>query len=131
MNRKNLSSFLPPSLPSFLPPDKVKDNLKDGTPVCVRKLNIRLRKSHLFAAEIVQQIYFYASVIMFKSGLYLVAQTVKNCPTMWETWVLSLDWEDPLEKEMATHSTILALRIPWTEEPGKLPSTRFQRVRHD
>ena len=46
-------------------------------------------------------------------------------------WVLSVDWEDPLEKEMATHSTILALRIPWTEEPGKLPSTRLQRVRHD
>jgi len=86
----------------------VKDKLKDGTPVCVRKVNIRLRKSHLFAAEIVQQIYFYASVILFKSGLYLVAQTVKSCSSMWETWVLSLDWEDPLEKEMATHSSTLA-----------------------
>ena len=48
----------------------------------------------------------------------LVAQTVKNLPTMWETQVQSLDWEDPLEKEMATHSSILAWRIPWTEEPG-------------
>ena len=48
----------------------------------------------------------------------LVAQTVKHLPTMWETRVWSLGWEDPLEKEMATHSSILAWRIPWTEEPG-------------
>ena len=52
----------------------------------------------------------------------LVAQTVKHLPTMWETRVQSLDWEDPLEKEMATHSNILAWRIPWTEEPGRLQS---------
>ena len=43
---------------------------------------------------------------------------VKHLPIMWETWVRSLGWEDPLEKEMATHSSILAWRIPWTEEPG-------------
>ena len=49
----------------------------------------------------------------------LVAQMVKNLPAMQETWVLSLGWEDPLGKEMATHSSILAWRIPWTEEPGK------------
>ena len=48
----------------------------------------------------------------------LVAQLVKNPPAMWDTWVQSLGWEDPLEKEMATHSSILAWRIPWTEEPG-------------
>ena len=48
----------------------------------------------------------------------LVAQTVKHLPTMRETWVRSLGWEDPLEKEMATHSSILAWRIPWIEEPG-------------
>uniref|UniRef100_A0A452FA52 Uncharacterized protein n=1 Tax=Capra hircus TaxID=9925 RepID=A0A452FA52_CAPHI len=47
------------------------------------------------------------------------------------TWVQSLGWEDPLEKEMATHSSILACRIPWTEEPGGLQSTRSQRVGHD
>ena len=47
---------------------------------------------------------------------------VKNPPTMWETWVRFLGWEDPLEKEMATHSSILASEIPWTEEPGKLQS---------
>ena len=49
-----------------------------------------------------------------------MAQTVKNLPAMQEIWVQSLVWEDPLEKEMATHSSILAWRIPWTEEPGGL-----------
>ena len=50
----------------------------------------------------------------------LVAQMVKNLPAVWETWIWSLGWEDPLEKEMATHSNIFAWRIPWTEEPGRL-----------
>ena len=50
--------------------------------------------------------------------LTLVAQTVKCLPTMWETWVQSLSREDPLEKEMATHSSTLAWKIPWMEEPG-------------
>jgi len=56
---------------------------------------------------------------------------VKNLPTMRETWVPSLGWEDPLEKEMATHSNILPWRIPWTEEPGRLQPTGSQRVGHD
>ena len=56
---------------------------------------------------------------------------VKNLPAMWETGVRSLDWEDPLEKGMATHSSILAWRIPWTEEPGGLQSMGSQGVRHD
>ena len=56
---------------------------------------------------------------------------VKNLPTMQETWVRSLGWEDPLEKEIATHSSILAWRIPWTEEPGRLQSMKSQGVRHD
>ena len=56
----------------------------------------------------------------------LVAQTVKNWPAMQETWVLPLGQEDPLEKEMATHSSILAWRIPWTEEPGGLQSMGSQ-----
>ena len=51
-----------------------------------------------------------------------MAQTVKNPPAMWETWVQSLGWEDTLEKEMAIHSSIIAWRIPWTEEPGGLQS---------
>ena len=61
----------------------------------------------------------------------LVAQTVKRLPTMRETWVLSLGQEDPLEKKMATHSNILAWKIPWTEEPGRLQSMGSQRVGHD
>ena len=61
----------------------------------------------------------------------VVAQMVKNPPAMEETWVRSLGWEDPLAKGMATHSTILAWRIPWTEEPNGLQSTGWQRVRHD
>ena len=60
----------------------------------------------------------------------LVAQMVKNLPTMQETWVQSLGWEDPLEKGMATPSNILAWRIPWTEESGRLQSTGSQRVRN-
>ena len=60
-----------------------------------------------------------------------MAQTVKNLSAMRETWVLSLVWEDPLEKGMATHSSVLAWRIPWTEEHGKLPSMGSQRVGHD
>ena len=52
----------------------------------------------------------------------LMAQMVKNLPAMQETWVVSLGWEDPLEKEMATHSSILAWRIPWSEESGGLYS---------
>ena len=60
----------------------------------------------------------------------LVAQRLKCLPTMQETWVRSLGWEDPLEKEMAIHSSILAWRIPWTEEPGGLQSTGSQRVGH-
>ena len=60
-----------------------------------------------------------------------VAQMVKCLPTMRETWVWSLGWEDLLEKEMATHSSILAWKIPWTEEPGRLQSMGSQRVGHD
>ena len=61
----------------------------------------------------------------------LMAQTVKNLPAMQDTWVQSLAWEDPLEKGKATHSSILAWRIPWTKEPGRLQSIGSQRVRHN
>ena len=61
----------------------------------------------------------------------LVSQLLKSPPTMRETWVRSLGWDDPLEKEMATHSSILAWRIPWTEEPGGLQSMGSQRLGHD
>ena len=61
----------------------------------------------------------------------LVAQTIRSLPVMWETLVQSLGQEDPLEKEMVTLSSILAWRIPWTEELGRLQSVGSQRIRHD
>ena len=61
----------------------------------------------------------------------LVAQTVKRLPTMQETWVQSLGQEDVLEKEMATHSSTLAWKVPWMEEPGRLQSMGSQRVGHN
>ena len=67
-------------------------------------------------------------------GSSLVAQMVKNLFAMQETWekqVRSLGWKDPLEKEMATHSSILAWKIPWTEAPGGLQSMGLQRIGHD
>ena len=60
-----------------------------------------------------------------------MAQMVKNLPEMRETQVQPLGWEDPLEKEMAIHSSTIAWKIPWTEEPGRLPSLGSQRVGHD
>ena len=60
-----------------------------------------------------------------------MAQMVKNLPEIQETWVQSLGQKDPLEKEMATHSSILSWRIPWTEEPGELQSMGSRRVKHD
>ena len=62
----------------------------------------------------------------FTKGPTLVAQTVKNLPAVWETWVQSLGWETPLEKGMATHSNILAWRILWTEEPGSYSSWTYK-----
>ena len=64
-------------------------------------------------------------------GTYLVAQMVKTLPAMQETQVQSLGWKDPLKKGMATYSSILAWKIPRTEEPGELESMGLQRVRHD
>ena len=61
----------------------------------------------------------------------LVAQRLKRLPAMWETWVRSQGQEDPLEKEMASHSSTLSWRIPWMEEPGGLQSMGSQRVGHD
>jgi len=69
--------------------------------------------------------------MMYSVQTSLVAQMVKCLSTMRETRVLSLGWEDPLEKEMAIHSSTIAWKIPWTEEPGRLQSMGSQRVRHD
>ena len=64
-------------------------------------------------------------------NITLLAQMVKNPPAMWETWVWSLGLEDPLEKGLAIHSSILAWRIPWTKEPGRLQAMGLQRVGHN
>ena len=68
---------------------------------------------------------------MLLSWTFLIVQLVKNLPAMQETGVQFLGWEDPLQKEMAIYSSILAQKIPWTKEPGGLQSTGFARVRHD
>ena len=68
---------------------------------------------------------------MFDKTFGLVAEMIRRLPTMQETWVQFLGWEDLLEKEMATHPSILAWRIPWAEEPDRLQSMGSQRVRHD
>ena len=69
--------------------------------------------------------------IRFCDHTLLVAQMIKNLPAVWETWIWTLGPEDPLEKGMATHSRVLAWKIPSTEEPGGLQSMGLQRVRHD
>ena len=70
-------------------------------------------------------------IMVYEMQTSLVAQMVKRLPTMRETRVQSLLWEDPLEKEMAPHSSILAWKIPWMEEPGRLQSMGSQRVGHN
>ena len=72
-----------------------------------------------------QEIIFKCKYVSNKASL--MAQRVKNLPVMWKTWVRSLGQEDPLEKGMAAHSSILAWRIPWAEEPGELQSVVLQR----
>ena len=78
---------------------------------------------HIFSYEII--------TILFPHFTSLVAQMVKLLPTVWETWVRSLGQEDPLEKEMAAHSSTLAWKIPWMEEHSRLQSMGSQRVGHD
>ena len=72
-------------------------------------------------------IYVYIYTYMYINGASLIAQSVKNLPAMQETWVRFLGWEDPLEQEMAAHSSILAWRIPWTGEPRALQPTGLQK----
>ena len=88
------------------------------------------QKVHFFSSKMVQksQMNFMPNPISMD---FPVAQTVKNMPMIQETRVQSLGWEDPLEKGMASYSSILAWRIPWTEEPVRLQSVGLQRVRHD
>ena len=89
--------------------------------------------------KILCQNFFLSSQISNLSNIYtdtlnmasLMAQLIKNLPAMQEMWVRSLGWEAPLEEEMATHSSILAWEIPWTEGPGGLQSIRLKTVRYD
>ena len=77
---------------------------------------------------------FYRSVfhgVNISTKASQVAQMVKNLPTMQKIWVRSLGWEDPLEKDMAIHFSILVWRIPWTEEPGQLQSVESKRAGHE
>ena len=69
------------------------------------------------------QVTEFVKVLQISFARYLMAQTVKNLPAMWEMWVHSLGWEGPLEKRMATHTSILTWRIPWRQEPSGLQST--------
>ena len=73
----------------------------------------------------------WISISFLNNWAPLVVQIVKNPPALQDTWVRSLSQEDPQEEEIATHSNILAWRIPWMEEPGRLQSMGLQRVRHD
>ena len=87
-----------------------------------------------YSLPILHPHHYRISVLIPNVGATSVAQTVKNLPAVWETqetWARSLGQEDPLEKEVATHSSILAWRIPWTEEPGGLQSMESHRARHD
>ena len=86
------------------------------------------KKAMAFFLMIKSIVEFYSP--FFGGGVSLVTQSVKNLPAMRETWVQSLGWEDPLEKEMVTHSSSLDWKIPWTEEHGRLQSMGSQRVRH-
>ena len=84
---------------------------------------------HFIIITIVYLFHYYDTSLYILG--FLVAHMVKRLPVMWETQVQSLGREDPLEKEMAIHSSTLAWKIPWTEDPGRLQSMGSQRVGHD
>ena len=100
---------------------------------CVVMLASPCSIMHLGFIHIVESVRSLLFLLLSSIPLWssLVAQLVKNLPAMPETWVRSLGWEDPLEEGMATHFSILAWRIPWTEEPGGLQSMGSQRVGHN
>ena len=97
----------------------------------IRYKNKRWKKKDVRKSGPQKTTCFFLTCKFFSLWASLVAQTVKNLPAMQETWVWSLGQEDPLEKEMATHSSSLAWRNLWTEEPGRLQSMVSQRLRHN
>ena len=90
-----------------------------------------MEKSSLFGAIRYMRKWTYFRCLQRVDRTSLVAEMINNLPAMQETYVRSLGQEDPLEEEMATHSSVLAWRIPWTEEIGRLESMGSLRVRHD
>ena len=94
-------------------------------------LNFHL-KSICFAVQLIAYgfVLFYFNEYFLFLRAFLVVRTVKKLPVMQETWARPLYQEDPLEKEMATHSSILAWKIPWADDPGGLQSIKLQRIRH-
>ena len=90
-----------------------------------------LHKALLFSSNTIKNLYWLISLCIWWYVVPSLAQKVKRLPSMQETWVRFLSREDPLEKEMAIHSSTLAQRIPWTEEPDRLQSMGSQRVGHD
>ena len=92
-------------------------------------LNTKLHHQH--PLQYLNMLFTHQSSVETLLGIFLVVQLVKNPTAMQETWVWSLGWEDPLEEDKATHSSILAWRISWTEDPGGLQSMGSQRVRHN
>ena len=99
-----------------------------GTRACLLHCSVTMVDKLVSLPKVTQGEYYLFSGV---NRISLVAQTVKCLPKMWETWVRSLSREDPLEKEIATHSSIHAWKIPWTEEPLGLQSMGSQRVRQD
>ena len=97
-------------------------------------IGIQLINNGVIVSRIQQSnllLYIHVSLVVYIQETSLVTQMVKHLPTMWETRVQSLGWKDPLEREMATHSSTLAWKIPWMENPGRLQSMGLQRVGHD
>ena len=97
-----------------------------------KRLLLKNANCHLkMRCKIMRSAFVHLKVELLAHMASLVAQTVKRRPTMLEVWVRSLGREDPLEKEMTTHSSILVWKTPWTEDPGRLQSMGLQRVRHN
>ena len=110
---------------------KVTKNLENKIEKMQESINKDLEESKNKHIETNSTITEIKNILEGINRASLVAQMLKRLPTMWETWDQSLGWEDLLEKGMATHSSILAWKIPWMVEPGRLQSMGSQRVRYD
>ena len=117
---RTLSIFL-----TEVPNEVFKQSWKNSTVLC----NCGISFGSFLTVNKFLFFFSYVHIVLVQASL--VAQPVKNPPAMWKTWVQSLSWEDPMEEGMKTHSSILAWRIPWTEDPGGLLSIGSQRVRRD